>query len=128
MPIFNVKWLIVAVVFTATVIFLSHLPPEVTPSRLQTGGLDKLAHMLGYGMITLLFLLSLRSSPSLLSASLVLFAIMSGGAMDELTQPFVSRTASVADWLGDIIGMIVALYAFVCFSRLKRRTSVNTGI
>jgi len=53
---------------------------------------------------------------------------MSGGAIDELTQPFVNRTTSIADWFADVIGIIIALYAFVCLSRLKQRASLNGGI
>ncbi len=128
MRIFNIKWLIIAVVFSATVVFLTHLPKEAIPCGLQISGLDKLAHALAYGAITFLFLLSLRSSLSLLSASLLLFAIMSGGAIDELTQSFVNRTTSIADWFADVIGIIIALYAFVCLSRLKQRVSLNGGI
>lgn len=100
---FNTKLLIVALVLTGVFLFLSHLPPEVTPSRLQAGGLDKLAHMLGYGVITLLFFLALRSSASLLSGFVRFIAIMAVSAVDELTQPFVNRTASLADWLADIV-------------------------
>lgn len=104
---FNIKWLIVAVVFTAIVIFLTHIPEDATPSVLQIGGLDKLAHVLAYGSITLLFVLSLRTSPTMLSASLLFFAILSVGAFDELTQPFVNRTASLTDWLADVTGIFV---------------------
>ena len=64
----------------------------------------------------------------MLSASLLLFAIMSGGAIDELTQSFVNRTTSIADWFADVIGIIIALYAFVCLSRLKQRALLNGGI
>jgi len=112
MPIFNLKWLIVAVALTAILLFLSHLPPELIPSQLHTGGLDKLAHMLGYGVITLLFILSFKNPPSLFSASLLFVAILSVGAIDELTQPFVNRTASLADWLADLVGVTSVLLLF----------------
>ena len=120
MPIFNVKWLTVAVALTAAFLFLSHLPPEVTPSRLQTGGFDKIAHMLGYGMITLFFVLSLRSSASLFSGFVLLIAILAVGAVDELTQPFVNRTASLADWFADLVGVVSVLLLF-CITRFKIR-------
>ncbi len=104
---FNIKWLIIAVIFTATVIFLSHIPEDAIPSQLQVIGFDKLAHILAYGTITYLFVLSLTTSPSLLSASLLFFAILAIGTIDELTQPFVNRTASLTDWLADVTGIFV---------------------
>jgi len=96
---FNIKWLIVAVIFTATVVLLTHLPQEAIPSRLQVRGLDKLAHALAYGAITFLFILSLRTSPTMLPVSILFFAILAVGTIDELTQPLFKRTASLGDWL-----------------------------
>ena len=61
----------------------------------------------------------------MLSASLLFFAILAVGAVDELTQPFVSRTASLADWLADIVGIIIALLTLVWFNRSQRRAVTN---
>lgn len=104
---FNFKWLIVAVTFTAVVLLLTHIPQEAIPSRLQVSGPDKLAHALAYGAITYLFVLSLRTSPRLLSALFLFFAILAVGALDELTQPFFNRTVSLTDWLADVTGIFV---------------------
>ncbi len=123
---FNIKWLIIAVVFTAIVVLLTHLPQEVMPPQLQVIGLDKLAHVSAYGVITLLFILSLRTSPTMLSASLLFFAILALGALDELTQPFVSRTASLADWLANIIGVSGVLLFFLRFKRPKYQSTLTT--
>ena len=125
---FNIKWLIVAVTFTATVIFLSHIPQDATPSVLQIGGLDKLVHALAYGAIAFLFILSLRTSPRLLSASLLFFAILAVGTVDELTQPFFNRTASLMDLLANIIGIITVLISHVYFKNSKRQASMNADI
>jgi hypothetical protein len=84
---FNIKWLLIAVGFTAVVVLLTHIPQEVMPPPLQVIGLDKLAHALAYGGITYLFILSLRPSPTLLSALVLFFTILAVGAIDELTQP-----------------------------------------
>ena len=73
--VFYTKWLIVAVVFTAIVVFITHLPPEVLPNQLQASGLDKLQHVVAYGVIMFLFILSLRTSCSLLSALLLFIAV-----------------------------------------------------
>ena len=68
---FYLKRLMIAVTFTATVVLLTHVPQEVMQTRLPVRGPDKLAHALAYGVITFLFILSLRSSPSLLLVSLL---------------------------------------------------------
>ena len=117
-----------AVIFSAFAVVLTHLPESAIPFRLEVNGFDKLAHALAYGVITFLFLLSFKTSFTLRSVMLLLFAIISGGAMDELTQPLFIRIASLDDWLANIVGIIVALYAFLFFGRLRRRTSVNAGI
>lgn len=125
---FNPKWLIVAVTFTATVVFLTHIPQEAMPSQLQVNGLDKLVHTLAYGVITFLFILSLRTSPRLLSASLLFVAILGIGVIDELTQPFVHRTASLADWLANVMDIVTVLRCFIWFKNSKRQASMNADI
>jgi VanZ family protein len=123
---FNIKWLLIAVLFTAIVILLTHIPEDATPSVLQIGGLDKLAHSVAYGAITFLFILSLRTFPSLLSSSLLFFTILAVGTIDELTQPFVNRTASLVDWLADAIGVAVTLLLFIYSKHAKRQVQPKT--
>ncbi len=123
---FNIKWLIIAVIFTVTVVFLTHIPEDATPSVLQIGGLDKLAHVSVYGVITFLFVLSLRTSPTMLSALLLFFIILAVGAVDELTQPFFRRTASLTDWLANIIGVSGVLLFFLRFKRPGYQSTLTT--
>ena len=122
---FNRKWLIIAVTFTAVVLVLTHIPQEAMPSQLQVIGLEKLAHILAYGAITLFSILSLRTSPTLLSASLLFFAILGIGAIDELTQPFVHRTASLDDWLADVTGIFV-VFVFKTVQSFSNYRQVKT--
>ncbi len=109
---FNTKLLTTAILFTAIVLILTHIPKEVIPSQLQENSPDKLHHVVAYGVITFLFLISLRTSPTMLSALLLFLAITVLGAFDELTQPFVNRTASVTDLAADIVGILSALLFF----------------
>ncbi len=125
MSIFNIKWLIIAVGFTAIVVLLTHLPEDATPSVLQIRGLDKLAHALAYGGITYLFILSLRTSPTMLSALLLFFIILAIGTIDELTQPLVNRTASLADWLADVTGIFV-VFVFKTVQSFSNHRQVKT--
>jgi len=122
---FNRKWLIIAVIFTAIVLVLTHLPQEVMQTRLPVRGLDKLAHALAYGAITILFVVSLRACPSLLSASFLFFAILAIGTLDELTQSFVGRTASLADWLANIVGIVTVLLFSLRFKRPRYQSSLT---
>ena len=124
-PYVNLKWLTIATLFTAIVVLFTHIPQEIMPERLQVRGLDKIEHIAAYGAITILFVLSLRTRFSLLSAATLFFAISALGAVDELTQPLVNRTASPFDWLADIVGISVVLLAFVCFNHSKRQAANN---
>lgn len=124
-PTFNIKWLTIAVTFTATVLFVTHIPQEIMPERLQVRGLDKIEHIVAYGVITFLFILSLRASPTMLSAAVLFFAILALGAIDELTQPFVNRTASLTDWLADVTGIFV-VFVFKTVQSFSNHRQVKT--
>jgi len=127
-PTFNFKWLTIATLFTAIVVLFTHIPQEIMPERLQVRGLDKIEHFAAYGVITLLFVLSLRDRFSLLSAAALFFSISALGAVDELTQPLVNRVASPFDWLADIVGISVVLLAFVCFNHSKCQAVTNANV
>ncbi|MBC8468992.1 MAG: VanZ family protein [Planctomycetes bacterium] len=127
-PTFNLKRLTIATVFTAIVVLVTHIPQEIMPKRLQVSGLDKIEHIVAYGAITFLFVLSLTARFSLLSAAVLFFAISVVGALDELTQPLVNRIASPMDWLADIVGISIVLLAFVCFNHTKRQAMINANV
>ena len=114
---FNIKWLVIAITFTATVILLTHIPQKVMPPRVEKYGFDKLYHFAAYGAITFLFILSLKKSLSLLCASLLFFNILAIGIIDEITQPLVNRTASFSDLTANVIGIITILL----FSMVSKR-------
>ena len=116
---FNLKWLIVAVIFTATVVLLTHFPAKVSKPCILWTSLDKPGHALAYGAITLFFLLSLRTYLTLLSASLLFFAILAVGAIDERTQLVFNRTASLTDWLADMIGVGTVLLFVLRFKHTR---------
>lgn len=127
-PYVNLKWLTIATLFTAIVVLFTHIPQEIMPERLQVRGLDKIEHIAAYGAITIFFVLSLRDRFSLLSAAALFFAISALGAIDELTQPLVNRTASPMDWLADIAGITVVLLACIYFNHSKRQTVTNANV
>ena len=119
---FKIKKLVLAVTFTAIILLFTHIPQEFMPSQLQKSGLDKLYHVVAYGIITFLFIFSLKSSPSLLSSLLVFFALLAIGIVDEVTQPLVNRQASYADLTADVIGVVTVLL----LSMVRKRRFRNT--
>jgi len=126
---FNLKWLVVAVTFTAIIILLTHLPQEVLSEQLKAIEVsDIYKHIVAYGVITFLFLLSFRNSLSLIQTLLLFLTISAVATLDELTQPFVNRIASPIDWLADIIGIIIPLLIFLYFSRTKNQAVINTDL
>jgi len=86
----------------------THLPPNDVPN-LQTS--DKVLHMVGYGGLTTLLVLSLASLGRPRSARIVLAVgiLLAYGAFDELTQPAFQRTADFNDWLADAAGTAIAV-------------------
>lgn len=122
---FDIKWLVFAVTFTAIVLVLTHIPQELMPSQLQKSGLDKLQHIVAYGAITFLFILALKSSPSLNLALFVFFAILAIGIVDEVTQPIVGRQASLADLAANVIGIAAGLLLSVVGKRRSKKTNTE---
>lgn len=110
---FDIKWLVLAVIFTAAVIVLTHIPQEFMPSQMQKSGLDKFIHVLAYGTITFLLILSMKSSPSMHMALLVLLVLLTISIVDESTQPLVNRQASLTDLMADVTGIAVVLLLFI---------------
>jgi hypothetical protein len=126
--IVNTKRLIIAAFFTATVLVATHLPQELLPDILQLHGIDKLQHVIAYSAITLFLIISFNTSLTILSAVILFLAISTIAVTDELTQPFVNRTADSFDWLADVIGIAVSLISYFYFSSTKHRSSPNVDI
>lgn len=122
---FNVKWLVIAVAFTAIILLLTHIPKEAMPPRLQENSYDKLHHVVAYGAITFLFILSLKASSTPFLLSLLFFAILAIGIVDEVTQPLVNRTASLADVVANFIGIATVLLLSRVGKRRFRKTKIE---
>ena len=126
---FDLRWLAAAVLCAAAVLGLTHIPGAYMPACVQAHSLDKVEHVVAYGLITLCFMLSLRPRPSvrpicqmdspttekappggarrrcwLLPVILLLTLALVGG-LDELTQPLVNRTCDPWDAVADLAGI-----------------------
>jgi len=122
---FDIKWLVLALTFTAFILLLTHIPKEVMPPRLQENSHDKLHHVVAYGVITFLFILSLKVSSTPFLFSLLFFAILAIGIVDEVTQPLVNRTASLADVMANVIGIVTVLLLSIVGKRQFQKTNTE---
>lgn len=120
---FRPWWLLATVLSMVGVLGLTHLPHVVIPRVLQENALDKVEHVLAYGLVTALFLLSLKKPvrPAVLVLGLAGLALIA--AVDEVTQPLVNRIASVSDYVSDLIGMALAGTLFLVKGRCGRYRS-----
>jgi VanZ family protein len=105
---FRPRWLLLTLLAAALVLGLTHIPGPKVPRALQGHYLDKAEHIMAYGLIAGLFLLSLKRPvrPAVLLIGLAGLAAL--GALDEVTQPPVHRVASVWDYVCDLIGVAIA--------------------
>ena len=95
------------------------------PPRLQENSHDKLHHVVAYGVITFLFILSLKVSSTPFLFSLLFFAILAIGIVDEVTQPLVNRTASLADVIANVIGIVTVLLLSIVGKRQFQKTNTE---
>jgi VanZ family protein len=114
---FRPRWAIVTVLIALGVLGLTHIPGEDVPRMFQADGLDKVEHIVAYGLIMGSFILSLQRPvrPLLLGIGLAVLAVIA--ALDETTQPLVHRTASIWDWAGDLTGMAIPCTVFLISRR-----------
>jgi len=123
--VFNVKWFVILLFFTAMVFTFTHIPQQVLPMPLQMNGLDKVLHALAFGMITFLFILSFRASHNSIFNLIPLLTILAFAVVDELTQNYVGRTASLYDWTADLAGIVFVQSIFLYHNRIQSRASLN---
>jgi len=117
---FDRKWLAATGIAALAVLAATHIPQEMMPKELQVRMLDKVEHAVSYGVIAFFGLMSFRRPLSFKVMTLILLAGALVGAVDEVTQPLVHRTASVVDWAADLAGIAIACGVFGLL-RLRRR-------
>ena len=107
-------------IFVAALIFACSSVPNIEAPTPEIPHLDKIAHLLIYGLLaTLIFrnrpFLSRGSSGALAAVALAVLY----GATDEIHQSFTGRTCDTMDLLADAVGaaMAVFMYAKISFYR-----------
>lgn len=119
---FRRGWLAASVVSAGVLLTLTHIPQAAMPRFLNEHMLDKVEHVLAYGWVALLFLLSVRDHTRLAVPMIGLLVLAGMGILDETTQPLVNRIASVGDYASDVVGILLALLIFL----VKRRFRFDT--
>ena len=118
---FDPRWLAAATASLFVLLVLTHIPQEMMPRPLQVRLIDKIEHMVAYGVVAFLFLLSFRRRPGVkvMLALLLIAAVI--GVLDEVTQPWFNRMASMHDWIADVIGIAMAGAFFLLLQLLHGR-------
>lgn len=116
---FHRKWFIASLLSLAVVLMLTHVPQDVMPRVLHKHMLDKVEHIVAYGLTAILLLLSLQNPVRFVHVAVSLGLLAGVGILDETTQPFVNRTASVGDYASDLIGIALACIVFLVLRQFR---------
>lgn len=122
----RVVWVVLLLLYTATIFILSSFPLEPGKPLVPFPHGDKLLHFLEFFVF---FVLSWKVMPARhrLFFSLVLTAVYAGS--DEFHQFFVAtRTASLLDWLADLAGGAAAAGLIVLLVRFPLSLSARVRI
>ena len=111
------RWLlhrrVLLAVIWITLVILTHIPVPQTVQGL--GVSDKLIHLVGYFPLGLL--LPACRVPGCESWGRCLLVIAIYGILDELFQIPVGRTASIFDWVADVLGILLGLTVWRMLAR-----------
>jgi len=126
--VFRPRWAALAASCLLGVLILTHIPQQFMPKPLAGSYLDKIEHVLAYGAVTLLFLLSLRWPIHPVVLLVILLGLAAIGVLDELTQPWVNRIASVEDFVADLVGIVVVAVVFLLAKRCRRQVEDESPV
>jgi len=110
----------VCVLLWVSAFVATHVPARRVP---PTQFSDKTLHAVGYFALGVAFLMAMwsRGVSSRTRAVVAACVIPAYGALDELTQPLVNRTAAWSDWAADLVGAAAAITALEGVLWLMRR-------
>lgn len=110
----NASTLLLAVI----IVFLT-LAPVTAPSIIGSAS-DKLYHVIAFAALT--FPMALLYPPR--AKTVLICAIVLGGAI-EIIQPMFGRTASLLDFVADLIGALLGTFAGRIFGKLLLRRQAS---
>lgn len=115
------RYVLFAVVLIAAVLGLTHIPQKVVAVDLAQHGLDKLLHGIAYALIAFCLFCGLKYGKGYRNWILALLILTAVAGVDEWTQQYVGRTASLADFGADIVGILAVLFNLLQHSLEQRR-------
>jgi VanZ family protein len=115
-------WRIILACYWLTLLVLTHLPGDgpLTPATKH----DKLAHMIAYALLAIAVAMVWKTSVgsfSPIQLGWTWLALIVAAGLDEWTQTYVGREASIGDWVADAIGTTAGLALVVLLHRRGRR-------
>jgi VanZ family protein len=115
-------WQIVLGLYWLALFVTTHIPNDF--AALPGASTDKLVHFTAFALLAFLLATAWHLSVGQLALrhlALAWIVLVLYGAMDEWTQSFVGRTASIYDLLVDALGALVGLVLFWCIAtRFKK--------
>jgi VanZ family protein len=99
-------WMITAV-YSLILITMTHLPPHtrVVRNTISLAGSDTMAHVVAYLVLAVLVFGLCQVGRGLGKGMVILLGLTVWAALDELTQPYIGRTADVHDWGANLVGL-----------------------
>lgn len=109
------------VFFIAAIIFVCSSIPNIEVSNTQIPYLDKIAHILIYGLLsTLIFRNKLFFKYGYTGAFLSIFLSTAYGISDEYHQSFTGRNCDIHDIFADLFGSLVAVFLYMKVSPYRK--------
>ena len=115
--------------YTFALVISTHLPK--VSGIVRAPGLDKLLHFGAYFVQAMLAATAVAATGRLgrRNAAILIVALAAFGGLDELTQPWFSRSAEWRDWAADCLGIVlgVGLVMFLANRVVRRKTQQDGG-
>lgn len=115
--------------YTFALVISTHLPK--VSGIVRAPGLDKLLHFGAYFVQAMLAATAVAVTGRLgrRNAAILIVALAAFGGLDELTQPWFSRSAEWLDWAADCLGIVlgVGLVMFLANRVVRRKTQQDGG-
>jgi hypothetical protein len=115
----SIIWQIALGLYWLALFAMTHMPSEM--AALPGASTDKIVHFAAFALLAMLLATAWHLTVgqiALRHMALAWVMLVLYGALDEWTQTFVDRQASVYDLLGDAVGALIGLAAFSAVRRL----------
>jgi len=128
-----IKYWLPVYLYLLLIVIMSSLSKPPVP-KLKFFEIDKLYHLIEYGILSFLSLRAFMNSPrKILSSDAVFFTVLTTvvfGLTDEIHQAFVpGRSSNIADWVFDSLGAVAGVLALKLWLKIyaKIRTRRRLG-